>query len=120
VVALIALRRAELSATDVSGSAGADAASCEARNTIAAATRVRLDALEAALARVRAAGTLALHRFDLALDGEAVMQALNCGPGRVVGAALRFLTERVLEDPACNTPECLCALLAEWEPPKGG
>jgi len=120
VVALITLRRAELSAAHVSGSAGADAASCEARDITAAAARARLEALEAGLSRVRAAGTLALHRFDLALDGEAVMQALGCGPGRVVGAALRFLTERVLEDPACNTPEHLRALLAEWEPPKSG
>jgi tRNA nucleotidyltransferase (CCA-adding enzyme) len=120
VVALIALRRAELAADDAADGGRGDAASREVRDTTAAAARARLDALEAALARVRAAGTLALHRFDLALDGEAVMQALGCGPGRIVGAALRFLTERVLEDPACNTPERLQALLAGWKAAEGG
>ena len=103
VLALIALRRAEIGAA--------------ARGDDAPA-RARLDALEAGLARVRAAGALALHRFDLAIDGEGVMQALGCRPGRTVGAALRFLTERVLEDPACNTPERLRALLAGWTPPQ--
>ena len=28
--------------------------------------------------------------------------------------ALRFLTESVIEDPSCNTPERLRALLARW------
>lgn len=77
----------------------------------------RLAAIEAGLARIRAAGALALHRFDLAIDGEGVMQALGCGPGHTVGAALRFLTERVLEDPGCNTPHRLRELLAGWTPP---
>jgi hypothetical protein len=31
-----------------------------------------------------------------------------------VGRALAYLTDRVLEDPACNTPEALRTLLAEW------
>ncbi|MCC6642293.1 MAG: CCA tRNA nucleotidyltransferase [Deltaproteobacteria bacterium] len=102
VSALITLRRAELAASGSGGDAQA---------------RARIDALEAGLARVRAAGALALHRLDLAMDGAGVMQALGCRPGRVVGEALRFLTERVLEDPACNTPERLRALLAGWTPP---
>jgi len=76
----------------------------------------RLDALEAALSRVRAAGELALRRQDLALDGRAVMEALGCEPGRTVGRALDYLTERVIEDPACNTPGRLRALLARWDP----
>ena len=36
------------------------------------------------------------------------------GPGRHVGQALRYLTDRVIEDPALNTPETLQALLADW------
>jgi tRNA nucleotidyltransferase (CCA-adding enzyme) len=73
-----------------------------------------LDRLEAALARVRAAGALALQRQDLALDGREVMTALGCEPGRIVGRALDYLTDRVIEDPASNTPEALRALLASW------
>ncbi len=104
VAALIALRRAELASQD---SDPADSAMD---------VRSNLDDLEASLARIRAAGTLALHRLDLALDGQAVMEALGCRPGRVVGEALRFLTERVLENPACNTPEGLRSLLSTWKP----
>jgi tRNA nucleotidyltransferase/poly(A) polymerase len=105
VRALVALRHAELSAGAAATAPDADAA------------RERLGAVEAGLARVQAAGALALHRLDLALDGRAVMEALGCRPGHAVGAALRFLTERVLEDPRRNTPEGLRALLAGWEPP---
>jgi tRNA nucleotidyltransferase (CCA-adding enzyme) len=107
VLALLALRRAELQV----GAA--------ALHPDAASARARIDAVEAGLARVRAAGVLALHRLDLALDGQAVMETLGCRPGRVVGAALRFLTERVLEEPGHNTPEGLRALLAGWQPPAG-
>jgi tRNA nucleotidyltransferase (CCA-adding enzyme) len=71
----------------------------------------RLDALEGLLARVLAAGALALRRRDLALSGHEVMEILGSGPGRHVGEALRHLTERVIEDPACNTREGLTALL---------
>jgi len=74
----------------------------------------RLDALEEALARVRSAGALALQRQDLALDGRAVMTLLGCEPGRTVGLALDYLTERVIEDPECNTPGALRAILAQW------
>jgi hypothetical protein len=44
------------------------------------------------------------------------MRILGCRPGPAVGHALRFLTERVIEDPACNTPERLRGLLAAWTP----
>jgi len=71
-------------------------------------------ALEAAVARAERSGRLALHRLDLALDGKAVMAALGCGPGPAVGEALAHLTERVLDDPACNTREDLERLLREW------
>jgi tRNA nucleotidyltransferase (CCA-adding enzyme) len=102
--ALVALRRAELSVGTLEPEGDA------------AGSLARVEALERAIARVQAAGALALHRLDLALDGRAVMQALGCRPGRTVGAALRYLTERVLEDPARNTPEALRALLAGFRP----
>ena len=99
---LAALRRAELVA-------GAGAASPAAADALA-----RLARLEEAVARVRRQGTLALRRFDLALDGAAVMRALGCGPGPRVGRALRYLTDAVVEDPARNTPEGLLRLLEVW------
>jgi len=99
---LIRLRRAELAA----------AAATQPR--LAAEGARAVDALAEALERLRAGGRPPLDRLDLALDGAAVMAALGCGPGPRVGAALRFLMDRVLDDPACNTPEGLRALLAAW------
>jgi tRNA nucleotidyltransferase (CCA-adding enzyme) len=93
---LLALREAELAATP----------------DPAAAERVR--ALRRALERVRASGRLALGRRDLALDGAAVMETIGRGPGPHVGRALRALTERVLEDPGCNTAERLREILRDW------
>jgi tRNA nucleotidyltransferase/poly(A) polymerase len=99
---LAALRRAELVA-------GAGAASPGAQAALA-----RLSDLEEAVARVRRQGALALRRFDLALDGADVMRLLACGPSPLVGRALRFLTDAVVEDPSRNTPEALERLLAAW------
>ena len=99
---LVALRRAEL----VRGA--------EAGTPDAARALERLAGLEAAVARVRAAGSMALHRHELAIRGDEVMQVLGTGPGPHVGRALRHLTERVIEDPAVNQPETLRALLLEW------
>jgi tRNA nucleotidyltransferase (CCA-adding enzyme) len=79
-----------------------------------AAELAQLRSVQAAIARVRRAGALALHRLDLAITGQDVMEVLGCGPGRVVGQALRHLTDRVVEDPARNTPEQLRALLERW------
>jgi tRNA nucleotidyltransferase (CCA-adding enzyme) len=100
--ALLALRRAEL----LHGEA--------AHSEQAALELERITELEAAFERVRRAGKLALQRQDLAIDGERVMRILGCEPGPVVGSALRYLTDRVVEDPACNTPEALHALLEAW------
>lgn len=50
---------------------------------------------------------------DLAVDGYDVMEALGVKPGPVVGRALRFLFERVLEDPDLNDREELLKLLKE-------
>lgn len=103
---LAALRRAELC---VGARAGTPAAE---------ASLARLGELEQAVARVRRQGTLALRRFDLALDGADVMRLLGCGPGPRVGRALRYLTDCVVEDPSRNTPDTLRALLADWNAPK--
>jgi len=96
---LSALRRAEI---DVAGGPGADD------------ERAQLAAIEAAIDRVRQLGTLALRRFDLALDGAAVMEILGCEPGRTVGRALRYLTETVIDEPERNDPAELQRLLEAW------
>jgi len=82
--------------------------------------RARLDALRAHIERVRAAGSLALHRTDLALGGREVMALLGTGPGPQVGEALRYLGDQVIEDPACNTPERLAARLRAWSEERRG
>jgi tRNA nucleotidyltransferase (CCA-adding enzyme) len=102
VDALIALRRAELDHGR------------GARSEAAAAARDRLRALERAIADARSTGSLALQRLDLAIDGREVMERLACPPGPIVGRALAYLTDRVIEDPSHNSPEALRALLAEW------
>ncbi len=100
--ALLALRRAELLHVG------------PARSPQAAVELERVSELEAAFERVRRAGRLALQRQDLAIDGERVMRILGCEPGPIVGRALRHLTDRVIEDPSCNTPEALHTLLEAW------
>jgi tRNA nucleotidyltransferase (CCA-adding enzyme) len=99
---LLALRRAELLHADAT------------RGQQAALELERISELEAAFERVRRAGKLALQRQDLAIDGQTVMRILGCEPGPIVGRALRHLTDRVVEDPSCNTPEALHALLEAW------
>jgi tRNA nucleotidyltransferase (CCA-adding enzyme) len=100
--ALLALRRAELLHVGA------------AHSQQAAVELGRISELEAAFERVRRAGRLALRRHDLAIDGERVMHILGCEPGPIVGRALRHLIDRVIEDPSCNTPEALHALLEAW------
>jgi tRNA nucleotidyltransferase/poly(A) polymerase len=102
------------------GEAGAEALLClrEAELAVAqppdADAKARFAALRERIARVRAAGALALRRHELALDGSAVMALLGVGPGPLVGAALRHLADCAIEDPACNTPERLTSLLRAW------
>jgi len=79
-----------------------------------AAELEQLRSVQAAIARVLRSGALALHRFDLAITGKEVMEVLGCGPGRIIGQALRHLTDQVVEDPALNTPEQLRALIERW------
>lgn len=95
VEALLALRQAELSHEAPDAAAG-------------------LAALVAGIARVEAAGRIALQRQDLAIDGWQVMEAMGNGPGPHVGRALEWLTDRVLEDPSRNTPDALRRLLASF------
>ncbi|MDJ0785431.1 MAG: hypothetical protein QNK05_01415 [Myxococcota bacterium] len=97
---LIALRRAELDA----GIAGG-------------AERARLNAIDVARGQLARQGKAALVRADLAIQGPEVMKALDCRPGPIVGRALAYLTECVLDDPECNTPEALLERLARWEDP---
>jgi tRNA nucleotidyltransferase (CCA-adding enzyme) len=85
-----------------------------------AAELEKLRSLQAAIARVRRSGALALRRSDLAISGQDVMRVLACGPGRTVGQALRHLTDQVVEDPARNTPEQLYALLELWAAERSG
>jgi len=106
VAALLWLREAEL--------AIADAGAPEVQ-----AGRARLDALRAHIDRVRAAGSLALRRTDLALDGRAVMELLGVGPGPLVGEALRHLGDCAIEDPSCNTRERLYERLRAWRATRG-
>jgi tRNA nucleotidyltransferase/poly(A) polymerase len=86
----------------------------DARSGGAAAARDRLRDLEQAIARLRQTGHLALQRLDLAIDGHEVVELLGCPPGPLVGRALSYLTDRVVEDPSRNTPEALRELLAAW------
>ncbi len=100
---LFALRRAELAA-EPAGPAAASAAE-------------DLERLERAVEQQLRSGALALRRFDLAIGGAEVMEHLGCGPGPTVGRALRFLTERVIEQPERNTPDGLRELLDRWRAP---
>jgi tRNA nucleotidyltransferase/poly(A) polymerase len=101
VVALLALRRAELA-------------------TAGAGERERFETFAARLAAVRESGDLALQRQDLALDGAAVMRLLGVPPGPLVGEALRHLADCVVDDPACNTEEALSARLRAWHAARTG
>ena len=107
VAALLRLREAELAT-----SAAADAPELQA-------ARARLEALRAHIDRVQEAGSLALRRTDLALDGRAVMDLLGVGPGPLVGEALRHLGDCAIEDPSCNTRERLSERLRTWRAARG-
>jgi tRNA nucleotidyltransferase (CCA-adding enzyme) len=50
---------------------------------------------------------------DLALGGADVMRILGVPPGPAIGRAIARLLDRVLEDPALNTPEALERLLRD-------
>jgi tRNA nucleotidyltransferase (CCA-adding enzyme) len=98
---LLALREAELDTGTV-------------HHDQAREVRARLSLLREGLDRLRSAGEEALVRTRLALGGREVMETLEIGPGPAVGRALRYLTERVGEDPGCNTEDELRELLRAW------
>jgi tRNA nucleotidyltransferase/poly(A) polymerase len=74
----------------------------------------RLAHLNDCLDRALRAREQTQRRASLALDGRAVMEQLGCGPGALVGRALRHLAAAVERDPALNRPESLRALLDAW------
>ena len=73
---------------------------------------VELQALETRVAQELAKAS-ALKVGDLALRGPDVMRILGKPAGPVVGEVLRGLLEKVLDDPALNTPEALAALVPD-------
>lgn len=74
----------------------------------------RLAALGEAFARVERNREAALARAGLALSGAQVMEQLACGPGPLVGRALRHLAEICAADATRNTEAALRAALDEW------
>lgn len=81
--------------------------------TEATDARRRLAAIRSGIERIRLSRERTRRRTKLALDGTSIMQLLGCEPGREVGAALRFLSERVDADPSLNQPEALRQALLE-------
>ena len=75
--------------------------------------RSELAAFSRRTRRVLAAGP-PLDTTALALDGRAVMAILGVPGGPAVGLALRHLLDRVLVEPALNTPERLTSELQRW------
>jgi tRNA nucleotidyltransferase (CCA-adding enzyme) len=73
----------------------------------------------ASLVRRTLAGRPPLTTADLAVGGEAVMQFLSIPPGPQVGAALRYLLDLVLEDPALNARPALEDALRRWHATQG-
>lgn len=51
----------------------------------------------------------------LKVNGNDVCEALGVGPGPIVGEALRYLLEVVLDDPSFNEKEKLISKLKEWK-----
>ncbi len=51
---------------------------------------------------------------ELAIDGRRIMELLGLPRGPQVGHAVRYLMERVLDDPDLNTPDSLERLLRDW------
>ncbi len=94
IAQLLLLREAELTATPATHP---DAATQQ---------RSALEALRDRIDRVTRAG-------PLDIDGATIMTTLQCPPGPAVGAALDYLTNCVLQDPALNTRNALITLLVE-------
>jgi poly(A) polymerase len=84
---------------------------CTTRNARKAATLGRrMDELEARIAELQAQEELS--KLRPALDGNAVMNVLGVGPGRIVGDALNFLMEIRLEEGEISEDEAVERLRA--------
>ena len=75
----------------------------------------RMYALEALWQRVQEElqAANAFSKRDLKIDGHVLIRDLGLAPGPEIGRILDVLFERVLDDPALNTPETLLALARE-------
>ncbi len=81
----------------------------EARGSLPAGFRARVEAMLAT--------NPPLTSKQLALNGQAIMEALGTGPSPAIGHATRHLLEVVLDNPALNSREGLTAALKAWKPP---
>ncbi|MDO8506035.1 MAG: HD domain-containing protein [Candidatus Limnocylindria bacterium] len=61
----------------------------------------------------------AFSKRDLKIDGNVLIRELGLKPGPEIGRILDTIFERVLDDPALNTPEKLLALAKERAEPEG-
>lgn len=74
----------------------------------------RLNEVEAQFEKLRRNRERSDQVRSLALGGQAVMEALDAGPGAHVGRALAHLARFVAENPEANEPEALAAELRDW------
>jgi tRNA nucleotidyltransferase (CCA-adding enzyme) len=72
-----------------------------------------LDELSERVANVRASD-MALKITDLAISGEDLMKELGLQPGKQLGAILKHLLEKVLDEPIVNKREDLLAMAKEY------
>jgi tRNA nucleotidyltransferase/poly(A) polymerase len=98
LVALIALREAEI----------------EAVSDAPAAARNALQGLRASLASLREAERSASGRNQLEISGADIMACLDCQPGPRIGRAIDYLSERIRLNPTLNSPDTLRDLLRDW------
>ena len=104
LVALIALREAEIKTAD----------------NAPAADRNALEGLRASLDWLRDSERTASGRSQLMISGADVMKCLGCEPGPRVGRAIDYLAERIRLTPTLNTPDGLRDLLRGWIDDTGG
>jgi tRNA nucleotidyltransferase/poly(A) polymerase len=98
LVALIALREAEIETT----------------GDAPAAARNALQGLRASLASLRDSEQTASGRSQLVISGADVMECLGCQPGPRVGRAIAYLAERIRLNQTLNSPDALRDLLRNW------
>jgi hypothetical protein len=98
LVALIALREAEI----------------ETDGDASAAARDALQGLRASLASLREFERTASERSQLAISGADVMECLGCQPGPHIGRAIDYLAEHIRLNPTLNSPDALRDLLRDW------